>query len=64
MLGMHEESSVVQLHFPVLQQVVENGQDVSLHFLDAFQDEDAPLRGRSHSALKRKQSITDFDAVD
>lgn len=52
MLGRHEEASVLQLHLPVLQQVVEDGQNVSLCLLQALQDQDSTLYCSPHGTLE------------
>lgn len=38
-LGRHQEASILKLHLPVLQQVVQNRQNIPLRLFQAFQDE-------------------------
>ena len=48
----YEQSAVLQMHLPVLEEVVEHGQHVSLSLLDPLQHEHATLRRSFHGALK------------
>lgn len=50
-LGRHQEASVLQLHLPVLQQVVEDRQDVPLGLLQPLKHQDAALRRSPDGAL-------------
>lgn len=50
-LGRHQEASVLQLHLPVLQQVVEDGQHVPLGLLQPLQHQDSALCCGSDGAL-------------
>ena len=48
----YEQSSVLQMHLPVLEEVVEHGQHVPLGLLDPLQHQDATLGRRFHGALQ------------
>ena len=50
-LGRHQEASILKLHLPVLQQVVQNRQDVPLRLFQAFQDECSTFCGCTNCTL-------------
>ena len=50
-LGRHQEASILKLHLPVLQQVVQNRQNVPLRLFQAFQDEYPTFCSRTNCTL-------------
>lgn len=57
-LGRHQEASILQLHLPVLQQVVQNRQNVPLRLFQAFQDECPTFCGCTNCTLFPKTKAT------
>ena len=53
--GWYEQPAVLEVHLPVLEEVVEDGEDVPLRLLDPLQHQHATLRRCLHRALKYQE---------